>query len=481
MAVKTPKYVSLKRSSFHFQRALPTRLHHLTSERYFTTPLGLKEGANELQLFQAADKANTDFELFCKTLEKSDPNAYDDSEIDALAFQMLKRRGATAGAFERVKLDTDLARKEKILSLQLQAHPADYAALVVPEIDSFIEKSFTGEPFTLNEKVIKRAYDALVQPRSQRLNQTLSGLWSEYLTHRRKDPSDRDVQKATRRWERFLSFVGDGYLVEDSKTVLMDAIDDYVSERRAEGIKEASIHRELAEVVACVNLGAQKRRFSWKLSRPERQVERAKLRDVLTTQEQIELVSYCLSPSPKDAQASVFILLGFLAGVIPTEIQRLESKDVHLSGALPYVTFLEKGKSEYRRRVVPVVMGLETMREHLGSAVDWVNRTSTSNISACVKKLIRRVTGNPTLTIYSLRHTFKMNAVQANIQVTALASIGGWSGGHSGSREMLAYGSAAFESTEHLRFLSGEATKIQARVLACLSPTYSEAGDSCVG
>jgi hypothetical protein len=62
-----------------------------------------------------------------------------------------------------------------------------------------------------------------------------------------------------------------------------------------------------------------------------------------------------------------------------------------------------------------------------------------------------------------------MNATQANVSVSALNAIGGWSGGYVGSREMLAYGSAALQSTEHLKFLFDESSKIQARLIAGLS------------
>lgn len=469
MASKTPKYVSLKRSSFHYQRAIPTKLHHLTRERYFTMPLGLKEGASEFKLFEAANRANNNFDLYCKTLENSDPNAYDSSEIEVLAAQLLKSRGMAAGDLQRVRLDADVARVEVSQSIQLQAHPEDYAALVVPEIDDLTEKSHTGEPLTLHDKVLKRAYDALIQPKSWRRNQTLSSLWPDYLTHKGKDPEDRDVQKATRRWERFLSFVGDGYFVDDSREALMDGLDDYVAERRQQGISEASIYRELAEVVACINLSARKRRFVWKLTRPERQAHSPRLREVLSTEEQVKLLRYALSPAPRDGKICAFVVLGFLCGVIPTEVKRLAKKDVHLAVAYPYVTFLNKAKSEYRRRVVPVVMGLSVMNEYLFGAINWVNETTPSNISACVKRLLRSVTGNDELTIYSLRHTFKMNATQANVSVSALNAIGGWSGGYVGSREMLAYGSAALESTEHLKFLFDESSKIQARLIAGLS------------
>ena len=135
MAIKLPKYVSLRRSAYHYQRQIPSKLAHLTSHKFFTAPLRLKEGASELKLFEAADQANRDFELYCKTLSNSDPSAFEDTEIDKLATRLLAQRGLSAGEFARVKTDVSITRLEEQLGYQRQAYPEDYAAHAIPEID----------------------------------------------------------------------------------------------------------------------------------------------------------------------------------------------------------------------------------------------------------------------------------------------------------------------------------------------------------
>ena len=57
-----------------------------------------------------------------------------------------------------------------------------------------------------------------------------------------------------------------------------------------------------------------------------------------------------------------------------------------------------------------------------------------------------------------------MNATQAEVPVMAMNAIAGWTGGYSGSREMLAYGSAALEGTAHLEYLFTASTKVHARL-----------------
>ncbi len=167
MAIKLPKYVSLRRSAYHYQRQIPSKLAHLTSHKFFTAPLRLKEGVSELKLFQAADQANRDFELYCKTLSNSDPSAFEDTEIDKLATKLLAQRGFSSGDFARVRTDESITRREEQLGYQLQAYPEDYAAHVVPEIDDLSEKAHAGEALTVKEKVIERAYKALIRPRTK--------------------------------------------------------------------------------------------------------------------------------------------------------------------------------------------------------------------------------------------------------------------------------------------------------------------------
>ena len=464
MAVKLPKYVSLRRSAYHYQRQIPSKLAHLTSRKFFTAPLRLKEGVTELKLFQAADQASRDFELYCKTLSNSDPSAFEDTEIDKLATRLLAQRGFSAGDFARVKTDASVTRREEQVGYQLQAYPEDYAAHVVPEIDELSEKAHTGEALTIKEKVVERAYKALIKPKTKSSSQTLAGIWGEYLQSKGKDPKNIEVKKATRRWERFLAFVGDGYLVEDTQIALLDGLDEYVLQRRTDGVSEATIHRELADVVACINHGAEKRRLTWKLSRPKQRPHDPALRSVLSLDEQIRLVRYCLNPDPKHGPYAAIVLLGLLGGVIPTEVSRLSTKNIHLSGKYPYVAFLNKGKTEHRKRVVPIVLGVETCRQWLGAAVEWSVKTTASNIGACVGNFIKNQTGNEALSIYSLRHTFKMNATQAEVPVMAMNAIAGWTGGYSGSREMLAYGSAALEGSEQLAYLYKASMRIQKRL-----------------
>lgn len=465
MGIQLPRYVSQRRDSYHFQRSIPTRLMHLTSLRFFTMPLGLKVGASERQLYEATDFAQNQFALYCKTLEVSDPNAYADTELNELALKMLRERNASLSEFQQIKVDEFIAAQEELGGYKLQPTATDLASQVIPEIDDVAIKFAAGEPLSLQDKVAKKAYDLLLTPRSKRGRPTLGGLWEDYLSSRGKLESHSYVKKASGRWKRFLSFSGDGYFQEESKGALLDALEDYVQSRRNDGIGESSIRRELAEVVACLNFGAKKHRLTWRVQRPELRQEETKLRHVFTLDEQVAMINFCLSDQPKFGKHSAIISLAFLGGMIPSEIKNIEPTGMFFESETPYVGFSVGGKTAYRRRAVPIVFGVNLLRNHLSDAIKWINETSGSNVSACVNNLIQSITKNSKLTLYSCRHTFRMNATKHSVPVTALNAIGGWKDTYMGSREMLRYGAAALEDSEHIRFLFAESQKIQSHLL----------------
>ena len=97
MARKYPKYIKPTGNTLGYQRAIPTRLLHVSTKKLWTYPLGLPVTASDTQIATSWAKANEAFELHCKTLTNSSPAAYSESEIDRLEFPGF--RGHPAKAF----------------------------------------------------------------------------------------------------------------------------------------------------------------------------------------------------------------------------------------------------------------------------------------------------------------------------------------------------------------------------------------------
>lgn len=468
MPIQLPKYVSLKRNSYHYQRAFPTKLQSVAPLRFYTEALNLKVGATELEIFRAADAINKTFELYCRTLENSDPTLYDDVEIDTLARKLLRDRQLCEAELANYEVDALTRAREEYEGVQLQADATDIAAILIPEIEDLSDLVHTDKPMTLQQKVVSRAYKLLLQPKKSRGLLSLSQLWPIYLANKSRAPSQRDVKRITSRWQRFMSFCGDGILNQESYAALDDALHEYVAARRGEDVAETTIKRELAEVLACLNFGAARLRLPWRLSKPKFKFHEPKLKLVITLEEELSLLRYCLAPPDRYGRHAAIVILGILGGMMVSEISLLTPASVKLDGPYPYVTLTTTGKTTARKRVIPVVFGKDVIDKYLRDATSWLKERTHDNVGQLVNDLIQKVTGNNKLTMHCLRHTLRMNASRAQVDVTAMNEIGGWTDVSRVSQSMLKYGSSALENTPYLAHLYGQSQRIHADVLEAL-------------
>lgn len=152
---------------------------------------------------------------------------------------------------------------------------------------------------------------------------------------------------------------------------------------------------------------------------------------------------------------------------MPSEIGRLDAEhDIALDSSLPHLVIRNETKTNARKRVVPVVLGMDYLKEHLNDAIDWIKRTTDSTPSARIKKLMREFTGDDTLTGHCCRHTFRVNCEANGISSSVISAIGGWSGSSVGvSSLMLEYGSEGLASSEVVRNLHQSSLKIHSHLL----------------
>ena len=471
MAKNLPKYVSLKRSSYHYQRQIPARYQHLTKSKYFTFPLGVKVGATEVELATAAQLAGDEFHRFCRLLSVSDLNTLSAQEIEKSALALLRRKGLAQGSLAKVLYDPlkdeigNSTLEEDHSNPQFQADAKDYAAIEIPDIEEIAFKSASKQRITPQEKITAAAYKLLVNKKNRKINPTLTTAWQEYVTHKRLDVQGGAGRKTQVRWERFLGFIGDRLLAPSLDEQICEALQDYVDERRETRVKEQTIKRELAQVLACLRLASKKYRLKWDIVRPELVMDEESEKSVLNREEQRLLVRYCLNPERGRGHHAAILLIALQGGCSTSEISRLEVRNVHLEGETPYIAIFSRAKARARKRVIPIVLGSHIIREHLAAARQWMTDTEGSNWSAVLKDLIRRITKNKTHTAYSCRHTFRLNARLANVSVVAINDIGGWSGQRDMSKPMLQYGSAALEGSESVHHLYEVSERIHRHLL----------------
>tara|TARA_B110000285_G_scaffold162571_1_gene181548 strand:+ start:248 stop:664 length:417 start_codon:yes stop_codon:yes gene_type:complete len=94
-----PKYVSVKKGSLHYQRAIPRRFLVNSKAKFYYFPLGLKEGASNNQIIKAVAHASKSFELRCQMLESLSQESFPESEIDMLSMEIIRKFNARNGEY----------------------------------------------------------------------------------------------------------------------------------------------------------------------------------------------------------------------------------------------------------------------------------------------------------------------------------------------------------------------------------------------
>lgn len=151
---------------------------------------------------------------------------------------------------------------------------------------------------------------------------------------------------------------------------------------------------------------------------------------------------------------------------MPCEVKRLKEDDISLDAAIPHIVVSGDTKTTSRKRIIPVVIGVDLLTTELGASIQWLLRTTESSHSFRIKTLLRTATGNQKLSGHCLRHTFRANCIANGAESNAVAAIAGWSGSKLGlSSEMLSYGSEGLANSNVLLGLQRESIKIHRYLL----------------
>tara|TARA_B100000378_G_C18054412_1_gene414024 strand:+ start:1840 stop:3282 length:1443 start_codon:yes stop_codon:yes gene_type:complete len=465
--MRLPKYVREKSGTYHYQRDYPTNLRHLCAKKTFTYPLKLSvNNATEIKLNKKAIEAEEAFERQKLLISNSDPDALSTTDLDKAAADFLRKRQLRPSQFVRVALDSEKQMQEQQEKRQLQPHNTDHADWAIPEFEEVQMKNQQGEALTAQERVIGHAYMKLINKESAK-PQTLGGLWREYKDHRGIDPNTRAGKKAERYWERWISLAGDITISPNAIAHINEGMDAYVLEREGK-VASQSLKRELSDVAACLRYASKRHRFGWHIELPYIKETIPNTRDPLEPHEQIELVKAILSPSqPIKPTYGAALLLCLQGGMMVSEIERLRPEDIGFDADIPHLKIVNETKNKYRKRIVPIVLGLELIKEHLDSTIKWLKRSTESTPSGTLKKIMRRVTDNPHTSPHCLRHTFKINAQDAGVDVLSIASIAGWSDAERGvSAHLLKYGSNGISQSKMVQKLYDESLKIHKQLIA---------------
>jgi len=464
--MKLPKYVRIQKGSLYYQRDYPTRLKHLIPKKTYTSPLRIKANeASDVDVSRAVASATEAYDLHLKLIENSDPESFTKDELSMAATEFLRKRSLTAGQFEYVQKDPSIAAQEQREQRQLQPDANDHAFWSIPEFEDVLMKEQSGEPLTVQDKIIGEAYFK-VQSAAKSKPQTLESLWTHYVKHRGIDLNLRSGKRSNGHWYKWLTIAGNHPIAPDTIDRIHNGLDAYVDQRSSEGLKGASIQRALNEIIACLRYCSKRYRFGWVIEPPTITLGPKKRKAVMSQEAQISLIRKCLLVKGNDSPVAASVILMLQGAMMPSEIGRLDNDDISLDSSVPHLVIRNDTKTNARKRVVPIVLGVDYLNMHLGSAVAWIRRTTDSTPSARIKKLMREFTGDETLTGHCCRHTFRVNCEANGVSSSVISAIGGWSGSSVGvSSLMLDYGSEGLASTEVVKSLYKASLKIHSHLL----------------
>ena len=120
--IELPKYISVKKGSLHYQRAIPTRLRALSKSKFYYFPLGLKQDSSKVHITQALRRASEGFRLRCQMLENFSRDSVPESELDMLFMEIIRRSSAQTLEYEYEK---DLFKGPFKFSIHVRKQLAD--------------------------------------------------------------------------------------------------------------------------------------------------------------------------------------------------------------------------------------------------------------------------------------------------------------------------------------------------------------------
>lgn len=406
------RYLFINNGQPYYQRAIPERL-----VRYFNGRKKISRkliGSETSMALEIAKMAARDTQTFLSL----SGGAGEQAELEAKALALLGRYG--------LKPLDGLSKVQTPYGLDT-SHLTD------------IEEYFhwRGSRNELNEADLL-AQRLLREP----LPVTLCRVPEIYFANHPKGVNEKFQRNVTMHWCHVERILGDIPIAEITREMARN----YVKARLEEGVRTASVRRELNTIQAAIKVAIKEKSLKLEnhfesLAIPGQGSDSEK-REPLTHEEHRSLIKSCLQVGD---EVRVLTLICAITGARISEIAGLRVSDVDLAADVPHINITDYGnrtlKTVNSRRLVPLVQpGPEAVSAYLKTLSGQymfpryandagVNGTAAS---ATVNKFIRKLA--PKKTSHCLRHTIMDLCRLANVPDSVALEIGGWSGqsiGHS--------------------------------------------------
>lgn len=447
MARKKKKITHLnKRSngSLRYVRDYPTSLLRAipSMPKQFSRELGLYEGCSDSELHKAMELSSRLYDLKVKTATNSDPSAYSESELKMAIEEVLRQRDLKKGEYAHVP-ESQYTKEEWDRAMEHGAAIVpdryDLAAFAIPEIDDIGDDLNKGNKPTFQQEVLIGAWKAVQNLPEVKKTQTMREAWAQYVKDKHIDTSRGDGKKKQQRFERVLKYTGDFVISNETEDEVLDRIQSFIHAKQNENasIKTQSIERELREFIAAIR---HVPRLKWgaSLQVSGKNANNFQVPDAtpavsaraMTKDETRLCLNTWINLKPDAKNTAMLVMIH--AGLSCRELRRLRvNKDLYLDAKYPHIIFrggdAREAKTEARPRVVPIVVGLNVIKEHLPETIAWMNSIHQDSSSAALNKRLRALLGEePKVKTHMFRHTWLRMARRAAITEENKHAIAGW-------------------------------------------------------
>ena len=429
---------------YRYVRDYPTKLLRTFPKhpKQFSRELGLNNQCGDPELHKAMAEATRAYDLRVKTASNSDPEAFTESELRLAVEEILRQRKLKAGEFAHVPEQQYDTREQFYDALErgdVELSRAELGEDAIPEIDDIIDDS-KRRKLTFREEALGAAWAAVQQLPQVTSRQTMREAWDRYVRDNNIDTSQGTGKDKQQRFNRVIKHTGDFIISDDTKDDVQMRIQSFIAGKRHDNpsIKAQSIKRELSEFIAAIRyvpridwgnrLSLEGRSNNFQIPKETKPVRGKNLSD-----DELRLFfRTCLTKA--DAKWTA-LLVAAHAGISGVEISRLRpDKDLYLEAKYPHIIFrggdVGIAKTEARPRVVPIVIGLEVVKEWLPRTIKWMNSISHKSPNATLNKRLRSLLGDePDVKTHMFRHTWLRLSRRARISEDNKHAIAGWEHG----------------------------------------------------
>ena len=273
-----PKYVKAKNGkNLSYQRRLPQQLLLDTKcKPLYQQSLGLDVGATPSAIHKAVGKAHESFDLHCKMLANSSPDALTETELDRAATDLIKKMRMKpeqyAMQWERAKSDP---HDERGYLIDWSAPDAVSVALFGNNetlYDLGREEEYYGG-LSLEDTIKQRVADKLLQVAAYQ-PKTIGVVYDAYVSHKglknlKLGPQERrDNARVTNRIERLIGFIGDQSINDNTPQLISLALRQLTQER-LKTVTTGTVKRELNDIWSFINWMRQTYSFDWYINKPD--------------------------------------------------------------------------------------------------------------------------------------------------------------------------------------------------------------------